>query len=192
MIRYDFSINFNRMKDGSSFIRKGFTLIELLVVISIIGLLSSVVLASLNSARASARDVQRDSDMYVIKQALERYWLDNNQYPNSGSCGATIPNGSWCNSVQSLSNGRWIAGGALSPYLPSDPVDPTDNGTANWMPTNGNTYFYYSSSSNLNGSTGGQYYILKRGYENKTEPTDFRFCNGSTYAALATGKSNCN
>ncbi len=35
--------------------RKGFTLIELLVVISIISLLSSVVLASLNSARAKAR-----------------------------------------------------------------------------------------------------------------------------------------
>lgn len=35
--------------------KKGFTLIELLVVIAIIGILSSVVLTSLNSSRAKAR-----------------------------------------------------------------------------------------------------------------------------------------
>ena len=41
-------------------IQKGFTLIELLVVISIIGLLASGVLASLNSARMKARDAKKN------------------------------------------------------------------------------------------------------------------------------------
>ena len=56
--------------------KKGFTLIELLVVIAIIGMLSSVVLASLNSARAKGRDAKRLADLRAIATALELYYND--------------------------------------------------------------------------------------------------------------------
>lgn len=61
--------------------KSGFTLIELLVVISIIGLLSSVVLASLNSARAKSRDAVRRSDLNQLRTALELYYDNHGNYP---------------------------------------------------------------------------------------------------------------
>ena len=61
---------------------KGFTLIELLVVIAIIGILSSVVLASLNSARKKGRDARRVMDIKQMQTALELYAdANSNQYP---------------------------------------------------------------------------------------------------------------
>ena len=61
--------------------KKGFTLIELLVVISIIGVLSSVVLSSLGTSRAKARDAKRKQEMKAIQSALLLYYQDNGNYP---------------------------------------------------------------------------------------------------------------
>ncbi|MBV9159308.1 MAG: prepilin-type N-terminal cleavage/methylation domain-containing protein [Candidatus Kaiserbacteria bacterium] len=61
--------------------RRGFTLIELLVVIAIIGILSSVVLASLNSARKKGRDARRIADIKQLQLALELYYDANGAYP---------------------------------------------------------------------------------------------------------------
>ena len=51
--------------------QKGFTLIELLVVIAIIGLLSTMAVVSLNSARQKARDAKRVSDVKQISTVLQ-------------------------------------------------------------------------------------------------------------------------
>ena len=61
--------------------KKGFTLIELLVVVSLIGVLSTLVIANLNSARERARDAQRKSDLRNIQTALRLYYNDNSEYP---------------------------------------------------------------------------------------------------------------
>jgi prepilin-type N-terminal cleavage/methylation domain-containing protein len=51
--------------------KKGFTLIEMLVVIAIIGLLSSVVIIGLSSARAKARDARRITDVAQLANWAE-------------------------------------------------------------------------------------------------------------------------
>lgn len=100
---------------------KGFTLIELLVVIAIIGILSSVVLASLNSARQKARDTRRISDLYQMRSAIETFYSVNGSYPSIGV---------WVSSCDS----SWgTLQSALSPYMSTLPVDPVNSGCAPWV-----------------------------------------------------------
>lgn len=161
--------------------QKGFTLIELLVVISIIGVLSSIVLVSLNNAKARARDAIRLSDIKQIQTALSVYYEEHGAYPTSGNCGSSIPNGGWCNSVQGLSDGHWIRRGSsinLSDFFDKDPVDPNNLESAKWRPYNGRTYFYYA-----NGYGGaGQWYMIIFGLENHNNPIQqldgVTACNG--------------
>lgn len=63
---------------------RGFTLIELLVVVAIIGILASVVLASLNNARTKGDDAAIKSNLNNARAQAELYYSTNDSY--TGLC----------------------------------------------------------------------------------------------------------
>ena len=81
--------------------QKGFTLIELLVVIAIIGILSSVVLTSLNSARKKGQDGKVKSQVTQIAAAAAIYYDNNNG--SYGPAATTCTTGMWADTSSSMS-----------------------------------------------------------------------------------------
>jgi prepilin-type N-terminal cleavage/methylation domain-containing protein len=128
---------------------KGFTLIELLVVITIIGILSAIVLASLNTARAKARDALRAEDMHSIASALEMYYITYGCLPITGSstCGpaagtySRLEAGTWDYSSQ---GGAGFMGFLKTANLmPNVPVDPVNNMPYDALPIGTYAFRYY-------------------------------------------------
>lgn len=68
--------------------KNGFTLIELLVVIAIIGLLASIILVSINSARTKAKNVKRQADLKQISTAMSLFYQQNGRMPYNNNCGS--------------------------------------------------------------------------------------------------------
>ena len=127
----------SRTKGASPKLTTGFTLIELLVVIAIIGLVSSVTLASLNSARAKGRDAKRALDVRQLRVAMEYYYDANGVYPSLGSDGS-----------------GYAIGGLATPLLPHIKQIPDDPLAANpWQYVRGpaNAYGLWIYTEKLSG-----------------------------------------
>lgn len=114
--------------------KRGFSLIELLVVIAIIGILATVVIVTVNTAREKALIVKAKGEIKQIRNAIEALGIDTNQWPNHQNDYCTNTTGT--NEVWDLNSEdagitkndsspaypRWAG-----PYMSNVPKDPWGN-----------------------------------------------------------------
>lgn len=143
----------------------GFTLIELLVVISIIGILSTLILANFNAARERARDANRKSDLRQVQSGLRLYYNDGGQFPGDGGTNTTIYGCSATGVAACAWGSAWTGVGGVV-YLQPLPRDPK-----------GVDYRYDQTTADN--------YTLKACLENRSDPkcnpTAEGWCSGCVY-----------
>ncbi len=64
-------------------VRSGFTLIELMMVIAMVGVLAAIAFPSYTEMVEKGRVAEAKSDISAMMQTIERYYVGNNDYPNS-------------------------------------------------------------------------------------------------------------
>ncbi|MCD4694490.1 type II secretion system GspH family protein [bacterium] len=125
--------------------KKGFTLVELLVVISIIALLASFSMVSLNQARVKARNANRLVELNNVRKSLQLYYDDNLEYPQEG-CVFNDSQTNW-----NLGNYKGATNECyqdltdnLGPYIDRLPTDPFGRGGFEYRYiSNGNSFVLY-------------------------------------------------
>lgn len=114
---------------------KGFTVLEVLIVLAVFGLLVTLAVLSLNSARARTRDAQRLSDISVLRNGLSMYFSEKATFPVTAGLFLGQPG---ANADVFTSDG-FVARDAARPpiYLNRVPMGPTAN-----------EYYYYHGGPN--------------------------------------------
>ena len=173
--------------------QKGFTVLELLVVIAIIGILASVIMVAVNSARKRGRDARRIRDIQEIHNAIELYITQNAVAPDFGIPTCLDPQGydNTCFASETNPTNWSTLESQLSPYVKKLSKDPC--GINCYDPNDGNlryggffaykyeapsTLAYLNDSIGPGTTTSSSYRIYAQNFEAKNS-TSFGFGQGS-------------
>ena len=107
----------------------GFTLIELLVVMSIIGILASIAIISLERGRLQARDANRKANLTTVASAMDMYKADNKVYPTTKTSSGEL--GGYCNvdNVGCATTADATYNDFVAKYLPATVLKPISGTT---------------------------------------------------------------
>jgi prepilin-type N-terminal cleavage/methylation domain-containing protein/prepilin-type processing-associated H-X9-DG protein len=159
--------------------RKGFTLIELLVVISIIGVLASLILPAVMSARKAARRMQCSNNLRQVGLALIQFLNTKNSFPNAGTYGETLGTALSASATASTYNGGFnsVADATTAPN-----VGPLFTWVLDCLPYlesqdlyngyNRNQLYYYTPSTPITGNVYTNYVISNTGVQVLNCPED--------------------
>jgi prepilin-type N-terminal cleavage/methylation domain-containing protein len=114
---------------------QGFTIVEIIIAIIVVAILTTITIVSYSSIQQRSRDSERRNHVTQIRMALDKYYVENGEYPPA--CSA---NGTSCSATN--------LGTYLKPYLPDIPINPR-----------GTQYQY------VRGTTGGSSYAIRVFYE---------------------------
>lgn len=137
---------------------RGFTLIELLIVIAIIGILSSIVLVSLSSARTKSKTAAIQAEAKQLANLFALEYTETGSY-NNLLVNAWVPASYTCNDIPVTGNYateyREVCNSIMNRL--------GSNATSyNWLVGNGgvNGTFSVMVKTTSDASTGGQYYCV--------------------------------
>ncbi len=140
--------------------RTGFTLVELLVVIAIIGILASMLLPAINSARESARSAQCGSNTRNLGLAAQAYSSQNREMlpaisGNQGGSGLVelMPYLEMANMYDQVANGGTV-NKKVPIFMCPSAVDQETAGLTHYVQCVGTNYEYANDPGNFTGGTG--------------------------------------
>jgi len=117
-------------KDKMKKFHPGFTLVEILVVLAIIGIIVGIATISVSTIRQKSRDIKRLKEVDSVRTALQMYFYNEGQYPNSITFGSTLTGSSSSSTYMAL--------------LPTNP-SPRNDGICP-----DNDYAYYTTATSTN------------------------------------------